>query len=210
MSAGLSPRSGWERRAIDVAGRAILIDAPADPDALVRQGQSAAEPSPGYWANLWPSAVRLSEHLAASSILAPGARVLELGCGLGLAGIVAATRGASVTLTDFNPRAVEAAAHNARLNGVEVSAHVFDWNDEPPASWAFDLVIACDIFYEPQAIAPVARLLRRLDCPALVADPARPQSAGIDQRFRDLGFSVWAAPADDGRILMLQPREARV
>jgi release factor glutamine methyltransferase len=51
-----------------------------------------------------------------------GVRVLEVGCGTGLVGLTAAKAGAEVTLTDANPFAVELAGHNAKENGVTVSA----------------------------------------------------------------------------------------
>ncbi len=52
--------------------------------------------------------------------LRPGLRVLDLGCGWGLAGVYAAlVCGAeNVVMTDVDPRAAEAARLNARLNGV--------------------------------------------------------------------------------------------
>lgn len=47
-----------------------------------------------YWAELWNAAVLLSRELAAQPALVRGKAVLELGAGLGLAGITAALLGA--------------------------------------------------------------------------------------------------------------------
>lgn len=51
----------------------------------------------------------------------PGMRVMDLGCGCGVVGIVAAKRcGAeNVWMSDVDPLAVETARENARLNGVD-------------------------------------------------------------------------------------------
>ena len=51
---------------------------------------------------------------------APGQRVLDLGCGAGVVGILAAKKcgEANVVLTDVDPRAVEIARLNAAENGV--------------------------------------------------------------------------------------------
>ena len=50
----------------------------------------------------------------------PGENVLELGCGTGLLSIAAAKLGAGrVVATDLDPRALEATAFNARINGLE-------------------------------------------------------------------------------------------
>lgn len=54
-------------------------------------------------------------------VVAPGLRVLEVGCGTGLVGLTAAKQGAEVTLTDANPFAVELARHNAKENKVQVT-----------------------------------------------------------------------------------------
>ena len=49
-----------------------------------------------------------------------GARVLELGCGLGLPSIAAALAGGRVLATDWSSDAVRATAANAELNEVTV------------------------------------------------------------------------------------------
>src|SRR5262249_28388999 len=68
-------------------------------------------PEPPYWAHLWSGALVLAEAV-------PRGRrtVLEIGCGLGLPGLVAARRGARVTFVDPAPAALaflraRAAAH---------------------------------------------------------------------------------------------------
>ena len=58
--------------------------------------------------------------LAETARVARGARVLDLGCGVGIIGIVLArAAGAEVTMTDTNSRAVRLARENAALNGVK-------------------------------------------------------------------------------------------
>jgi predicted nicotinamide N-methyase len=98
-----------------------------------------------------------------------GRRVLELGCGLGLCGIVAAQRGAaSVRLTDYAEASVQCAAANAALNGYDgargdVHSARLDWDDfgsteggrracaaaglGGKAGWWPDLILAADCCY---------------------------------------------------------------
>lgn len=52
----------------------------------------------------------------------PGLRFLEVGCGAGFVSVVAAKAGCTVTCTDANPHAVALAAHNAKQNGLHVTA----------------------------------------------------------------------------------------
>ena len=71
----------------------------------------------------------------------PGERVLELGCGAGLAAILAARAGCSVVATDVLPEAVECARENAVLNGVadRIEVRLGDCYD-PVAGLTFDLI----------------------------------------------------------------------
>jgi len=72
-----------------------------------------------------------------------GARVLDLGCGYGVLGIVTAARapGARVTLVDVNPRAAALAAENARLNEVANAEVRCGDGCAPVANRRFDLVL---------------------------------------------------------------------
>ncbi len=78
--------------------------------------------------------IRLAESL-------PGASVLDVGCGPGSVALFAAGRGASVLGTDINPRAVELARWNARLNGLSAEFAVGDLT-APAAGRRFDLVFS--------------------------------------------------------------------
>lgn len=53
-----------------------------------------------------------------------GERVIDVGTGSGVLGIAAAMKGATVVATDVDARAIEAAGHNAELNGVTLETHV--------------------------------------------------------------------------------------
>jgi release factor glutamine methyltransferase len=62
-----------------------------------------------------------TSHLLGEAVLAEvreGDRVLDMGTGSGVNAILAASRSTDVLAVDINPRAVEAARHNARRNGV--------------------------------------------------------------------------------------------
>jgi HemK-related putative methylase len=54
-----------------------------------------------------------------TDLLAPGARVLDLGTGSGIGAIAAARKAGGVVATDINPHAVRCARINVLLNGVE-------------------------------------------------------------------------------------------
>lgn len=85
-----------------------------DPDgeALAQGISSATWPLFGL---LWPSSAQLAAQMAMRPIQA-GERILELGCGLALASLVAHRRGADVTASDCHPLTERFLLENLRLN----------------------------------------------------------------------------------------------
>jgi SAM-dependent methyltransferase len=74
---------------------------------------------------------------------AAGRRVLDLGTGSGIQGLLACRGSASAVLTDIDEFSLRAAALNAVLNGVSHSVHVFEGSlYEPVADERFDLVVS--------------------------------------------------------------------
>jgi len=129
-----------------------------------------------YGLLLWESAVALAQRLAEAPELVANKRVLELGAGVGLPGLVARTLGAQVWQTDRLEEVLRTAALNERANGV-TGVHRFlgDWT-----RWAdtrrYDVILAADILYETAAHAAVASILNTNLVPGgrmLLADPGR-------------------------------------
>ena len=157
-------------------GEPVAILRPRDWDELRHQEGAAGRMAP-YWAIPWPSGLALADELARRDDL-DGARVLELGCGLGLPSVVAARRGAQVTATDADPDAVVFAAHNLALNDLAGEVVQADWRAAQPlldgAPW--DLVLAADVLYLRHNVEALLRVLPKLigrTGRALVADPSR-------------------------------------
>jgi release factor glutamine methyltransferase len=69
----------------------------------------------------------------------PGQRFLEVGCGAGLAAMVAASLGCTTTATDANPHAVALARHNAQQNSLRLTVVEGDLLAALPGP--FDLVV---------------------------------------------------------------------
>src|SRR5262245_4113936 len=82
-----------------------------DREALLKD---EAEESP-YWAHLWTGALTLARYVE-ERVNCRDLDVLDLGCGLGLTGIVAALKGGKVTFADKEPAALAFATVNAQLN----------------------------------------------------------------------------------------------
>src|SRR5690349_21867958 len=98
-------------REVVVAGRTLSLLMPPDSEALLDEHAFEEEEFLPYWAELWPSGVALAKAIADRSLR--GARVLELGCGLGLPSLAAALGGGRVLATDWSPAAIDLLEDNA-------------------------------------------------------------------------------------------------
>lgn len=119
-----------------------LILSPADEERAIEQGDRVP-----YGVSLWSGAIVLSREIVRRAKLFAGKRVLELGSGVGLPGIVAATLGASVVQTDGDPLAVELARRNGARNEVTAIEHrLGHWGAWDHAA-KYDWIIGSDILY---------------------------------------------------------------
>ena len=111
-----------------------------------------------YWAELWPASRGLAQYIW-EQVDFNGDKVLELGAGLGLPGLVAACKGAWVTISDYQPEALKIASRNALRNGIEgVAFELADWRDWPLKE-KFDWIIGSDVLYNPRSNPYVGRIL---------------------------------------------------
>ena len=115
-----------------------------------------------YWADLWPSAIALSEYITEHSAIVKNQDVIELGCGLGLPGMVASNLGGKVLMTDY----LEEALSFARLNWEQNLSSVFnselvDWRNIDDKK-KYDIVLASDVAYENRSFQPLLIALKSL------------------------------------------------
>jgi predicted nicotinamide N-methyase len=99
-----------------------------------------------YWAELWDSAGGIASRLAKLNPK-PGTKVLDLGCGMGLAGAAAAALGCNVLLADLESPALLLATFNCLPFASRVRALQLDWRTDR-LSEKFDLILGSDILYE--------------------------------------------------------------
>jgi predicted nicotinamide N-methyase len=156
---------------LHLPGGPVFRARPRDFDA-VREAQALSGPGrlTPYWATQWPSGRALAHFVARCSL--SGKRVVELGCGLGLASVAAARAGASVVATDLAPEAVVYAAHNLALNGLQGDTAACDWRDVPTLG-PFDLAIGADLLYRPDNKDWLLTALPAIAPEAWIADPGR-------------------------------------
>lgn len=143
-----------------------------------------------YWAELWPAARMLAKALLKEPLPERGV-ALELGCGLGLCGIVALSRGLDVIFSDYDATALKFASDNARANGFrEFRTMQLDWREPPDL--CVDVVLGSDLTYEARNIAPIVGCIRKVLKPggmALVSDQDRISAEAFREALTDAGFA---------------------
>ena len=177
---GLTQRYEVCYRTIPIGRWADLsVLAVSDPDSLIDTLDPEAfredERLP-YWAEIWASAVGLGIHFFEHPIT-PGETILELGCGVGVAGIAGARAGLLVDACDYEPDALAFAAYNAVLNAVEsrMTFLKLDWR-KPSLTREYAVIAGSDVIYEKPNHAPIADLVDAVLAPegtALFSDPNR-------------------------------------
>jgi 2-polyprenyl-3-methyl-5-hydroxy-6-metoxy-1,4-benzoquinol methylase len=114
-----------------------------------------------FWAKIWDASLVLADELAGWAVR-PGTKFVEIGCGLGLVGVVAAFCGHEVTMTEYAPHALAFARANALLNGLaELRVIALDWN-QPALNETFDFIIGSEVVYHERDFDPIRELFQML------------------------------------------------
>jgi predicted nicotinamide N-methyase len=171
---------------VPVGGRTIRLVRPAEPDRLLDDPHVSAwnrcDDYMPYWAYLWPGAYLLAEAVAREP-WREGTAALEIGCGLGLGGLVALSQGLRVQFSDYDEAALDFVTRSAQENGFDparFSTRRLDWRN-PPCE-RFSVILGADVLYERRLVPLVADLLANLLEPdgfALIAGPYRGASEGL-------------------------------
>lgn len=152
-----------------------------------------AEETP-LWVELWPASIGLARWLWHGPHL-KGKKILELGCGLGLSGIVAGLKEGDVTQTDYINEALEIAWESAELNGLNnITQALADWRSFNIEE-KFDLIIGSDIIYHPNLHDFLINIFEnnlKEHGSIMVSDPGRKDGKSLIDILKNRGWRVSA------------------
>jgi len=154
-------------------------------------GPAGEQPRLPYGIVLWPAAIALAHEVASRPV--GGMRVLELGAGTGLPGIVAASLGARVVQTDRQEVALYVCKKNAERNGITTIEHrAADWTaweDREP----YDLILGSDVLYGDAMHPHLRRIFETNLAPGgavLLSDPFRKGSLALLEAMEADGWNA--------------------
>lgn len=175
MERRLAARMPLTDSEVTLGGQPAVLVRPANAEELISEEDFDHDERLPYWADLWPAAAALAEHVM--GLPGAGSRLLELGCGLGLVAAAAARAGFDVEATDYYDDALDFASLNAwRISGRAIRTRHLDWRALPTDLGTFDVVVASDVLYERPYAALVAGIFARTLAPqgsGWLADPGR-------------------------------------
>ncbi|KAF4654083.1 Methyltransferase-like protein 21B [Perkinsus olseni] len=145
----------------------------------------------GY--KIWPAAIALARAIYQHDVsLGDHPKVVEIGAGVGLAGIAAAKFGeaSSVCFTDRMAGSLEVAMRNAKRNCLSgrFSSKVVDWRDADGLPDDADVMLGADVIYEEAHAELIMQLLRNFHGKkaVLALMPQRPGYREFISKLRNL------------------------
>ena len=152
---------------------------------------------------LWPSGAHLAARMALRPVCS-SEQVLEIGCGLALASLVAHRRGANVTASDCHPLTASFLRENLRLNDLSPMKYRHGhWNvpisprerdnasEGSSVRGRYDLIIGSDVLYDRDGSVALAGFIGRhaeLAAEVWIVDPDRGNRPAFNRRMAAQGF----------------------
>ena len=190
---------------VAVGDQSFTLFKPANADHLISEADYVMDERLPYWADLWPSARVLAATLL--NEVGGGRRLLEMGCGLGLATVAAMRAGFDVVASDYYDDALHVTRSNAARNlGREPRAQLVNWRAWPDDLGTFDVIMAADVLYETEYATLVASCIARALAPdgvAIIADPGRLALPAFRDGLSAVGLAIVdtvTVPFEEGAV----------
>lgn len=140
---------------------------------------------------IWPSGEVLAHLMFDYEV--EGKRILEVGCGIGLASLVLNHRKADITATDYHPEVGVFLLANTDLNDDQQITFVrTGWSEADDGLGTFDLIIGSDLLYERGHAEELSQFIdqhARAHCEVIIIDPGRGHRTRFNREMVKLGYA---------------------
>jgi predicted nicotinamide N-methyase len=143
------------------------------------------------WSKIWEASIVLANYMAALPA-DPKRHLLEIGCGIGVAGIVAARFEHRVTMTEYNRDSLNFARANACVNHIPESSTPeiveLDWR-KPLLEGRFQMILGSEVVYKEEYFEPLMALFKRYlepDGEIVLAEGLRKTSMAFFEKMSDI------------------------
>ena len=113
------------------------------------------------WAKVWEASLLLASRMVSRPV-DRDERLLELGAGLGVSGLVAAAFGHDVTITEYDTHALAFLEANRHENGIRhAGIRRLDWH-HPDLEGRFDIILGSELIYKESDFKAMRSLFQAL------------------------------------------------
>ena len=156
---------------------------------------------------VWASSEILARIMHSHDI--KGKRILEVGCGIGLASLVLNKRHADVTATDYHPEVENYLLVNTQLNDSKaIPFKRTGWDDNVTDLGLFDLIIGSDVLYEKEQADSLSEFIHQhanSKCKIMIIDPGRKHHSRFSKNMIELGYSHTQLKIETNQELIQRP-----
>lgn len=196
---------------VDIHLRTLRDKQQYSDDDNVAEGLGISSASWPMFGVVWQSSEVLA-HLMFGFEIA-GKRILEVGCGIGLASLVLNHRLADITATDHHPEVEYFLQQNVKLNsGKLIPFTRTGWSDEDSGLGDFDLIIGSDVLYERDHVDLLSDFIEqhaKYHCEVIIVDPGRGNHARFSKKMVSLGYGHSQSKPENTDYL-LQPFKGQI
>ncbi len=140
---------------------------------------------------IWDSEIILTNYI--DSLDLNHKRVLEVGCGLGLASILLGCKDIDITATDYHPEVESFFRFNSKLNTQNlIPFFQQDWNEKNTRMGKFDVIIGSDLCYQKENAILLSQFISEHaddTCEVIIVDPGRRYMSFFINCMESLSFN---------------------
>ena len=139
---------------------------------------------------VWPSGLVLARVISRLNLA--NMSVLEVGCGIGIASLIAAYNDVNITASDYHPIVKNLLFRNAKENNIGDIKYIHgDWHYPISNHGKFDLIIGSDLLYDThhaEILSVYINCHLSIHGRVILIDPQRRRTGKIKKAMEALGF----------------------